>query len=483
MFVVIVAALPANPSRATSLPIEPVDSHVQRPKHFSRDDLSVTLSSAPAARALAVSGSVAPEISAPSSAAIAIGKSVSISAEASDPDVGEALIVTVSGTPSFLSLSESAGGSPGKATLSGVAGTADAGTYELVWNIWDSTGLQGTPQNTTLTVGSAVLDAPQTSGASIVGYATFGDYVVASEGENGISARLGVWSGPWPWAYCQQYVGYPCTFIRNRIVAEIDVQTGARLGFSFEFMQYGTPFLGDVLDMSIVDGGGGVLAHVLEQFGNPVFPNCWGNLWQSPRRDINVDLGQWPNRHVFLEIYVDDCLGHQTDALALIHSIAIRECYETPLAPLSAEDQATYELKPPVESLLTTEMKADLACLRSRVMDAGGSLVVRSAHRTQSYQSHLYELYIKWKKLEGDSTNIDCQDLRTWLKNHIHDHQMDNLQIAPAKDAGLHPQGLAFDANWYDITDATLDALACQCGLYRPFKIADKRHFIQKPCP
>jgi len=53
--------------------------------------------------------------------------------------------------------------------------------------------------------------------------------------------------------------------------------------------------------------------------------------------------------------------------------------------------------------------------------------------------------------------------------------------MAPAADAGLHPKGLAIDANWYGVSN--IDSLACPCGLYRPFKVADKRHFILMPCP
>jgi hypothetical protein len=154
----------------------------------------------------------------------------------------------------------------------------------------------------------------------------------------------------------------------------------------------------------------------------------------------------------------------------------------TPLAPLSAEDQAIFENNPntPVESLLTTEMKVALACLRAAV-PAGGSLVVRSAYRTQSYQNHLAELYKKWKQLEPDTTTVECQDLRTQLRNHISYHSMDSLKASPPADAGNHPLGIAFDANWYGFTN--IDELACQCGLYRPLKVSDKRHFVLQPCP
>jgi len=102
-------------------------------------------------------------------------------------------------------------------------------------------------------------------------------------------------------------------------------------------------------------------------------------------------------------------------------------------------------------------------------------------YRTQSYQAHLRELYDKWKELEPDTTTLECQDFRTQLKNHIHYHSMDSLKTQPASKAGLHTQGLAFDAKWYGV--ANIDALACPCGLYRPLKKKDKVHFVLQPCP
>lgn len=137
----------------------------------------------------------------------------------------------------------------------------------------------------------------------------------------------------------------------------------------------------------------------------------------------------------------------------------------------------------PVESLLTPEMKTAVSCLRSAVLAATGApLVVKSAYRTQSYQSHLRETYMKWKKLEPDSTTLECQDLRIQLKDHVQYHDMETLKIRPASDAGLHTKGLAVDASWPPNTP-NIDALACGCGLYRPFKVTDKRHFILKVCP
>lgn len=442
----------------------------------------VALASAPASRAWAVSGSSPLEFRTPSSVAVAQGKPVSLSAQASDPDGGQTLTITVSGAPAFLSLSGATGPSPLTATLSGVASHADAGTYKIVWTVRGSAEpMAAISRTTTLTVGGVALDAPQTSGASIVGYTTYGDYVVVAEGTNGINARLGVWGTVWPWAFCQQEVGYPCTDIASRIVVEIHVQTGGRLSFTTEFMQYGTPFLSDDLEAVVTDYITGVAP--FWNYGNP--QSCWGNLWQSPRRDISVDLSQWPGRTVFLDIYVRDCLGHQTDALAIIHSIAIRDCAVAPLAPIDPDDEwaqwAEEHPTTPDESRLTTEMKAALTCLRAKVDSVGGTLTVTSAFRTQSYQAHLRETYDKFTQLDSTLTPPECEDLKAQLWDHIHYHQMDSLKTQPASDAGLHTQGLAIDARWYSVPN--IDALGCSCGLYRPLKIADKRHFVLRPCP
>jgi len=415
-----------------------------------------------------------PTISAPLSLGSQEGEYVTITADAVDSLAQAAPEVTVQGYPGSLTLSVTQTGvNSTRAALAGQLGTNDAGTHSIVWTATDAGGLSSSSTTT-----MDVSNQSQTTGATIVGYTTTGQNVVVSEGTNGIDARLGVWGSVWPWAFCQQGVGYPCTPISNGIEVEIDVDTGGFLSFDFEFMQYGTPFLPD--DLQITVGDGNTTVAPVWNYGNP--QSCWGNYWQSPRRTIKVDLSQWPGRHVFLNIWVRDCLGHQTDALAIIHSIAIRECYVTPLAPVSAEDQAIFENNPntPVESLLTDDMKAALACLRAAIPPSG-SLVVRSAYRTQSYQAHLAELYKKWKLLEPDTTTIECQDLRTQLKNHIHYHSMDSLKTAPPFDAGNHPKGIAFDANWYNVPD--IDALACPCHLYRPLKVTDKHHFVLMNCP
>src|SRR5687767_5868257 len=416
-----------------------------------------------------------PTISAPSLLAATVGSDVSIQVDVIDSLAQTVPAITATGYPSGLTLNVSQVGSNGaRGILSGHLGINDAGTHAVVWT---ATGQGGLSSSSTTTM--SVSSQSQTAGATIAGYTTSGQNVVVAEGADGISARLGVWGAVWPWAYCQEQVGYPCTPFLNQIQVAIDVDTGVTLSFSFEFMQYGTPFLPD--DLQAVIGDGITDEAPLWNYGNP--QSCWGSLWQSPRRTVNVDLSKWAGSRIWLTIWVRDCAGHQTDAVALIHSIAIRECYVTPLVALSAEDQSIFEDNPntPVESMLTTEMKTALSCLRSAVQGVNGSLLVKSAYRTQSYQAHLRELYDKWKQLEPDTTTFECQNLRTELKDHMHYHDLDSLKTQPASQAGLHTKGLAIDARWSGVTD--IDALACQCGLYRPLKIADKRHFVLKTCP
>jgi hypothetical protein len=229
--------------------------------------------------------------------------------------------------------------------------------------------------------------------------------------------------------------------------------------------------------VTIGDGVTGIAPYW--NYGNPDW--CWGSLWDSSPRTVNVDLGAWKNRRVYLDIWVRDCLGHQTDAVALVHSIAIRECQTTPPAPLSPEDRAIFEDHPddPIESGLTAAMQAALSCLRTAVDSVGGTLTLTSAYRSPSYQSHLLEVYKKWNELKKVDDPA-CLDLKAQLDAEMAWHKIKKTK-RPSPSTGPHTRGVAFDANWSNVAD--IDALACPCGLYRPDKINDDVHFLLRPCP
>jgi PKD repeat protein len=123
---------------------------------------AVQLSGTAATRAIAVS---APTLSAPASVNAATDQSVSIQAEADDPDAGDVLTISATGYPASLSFSHTPSASPSIATLSGTLVAGDVGSHTIDWSVSDGTG--GTANATTsLTVTAnqdPVLTAPATA--------------------------------------------------------------------------------------------------------------------------------------------------------------------------------------------------------------------------------------------------------------------------------------------------------------------------------
>jgi hypothetical protein len=109
----------------------------------------VALSVTAASRAQGVSP---PMISAPAAVNGIADQALSIEATATDPDFGDVLTFTVSGTPPSLSLVSSPSPSTATATLTGTLTGADVGTWSISWHVDDGSG--GSADATTmLTVG------------------------------------------------------------------------------------------------------------------------------------------------------------------------------------------------------------------------------------------------------------------------------------------------------------------------------------------
>src|SRR6185312_7401752 len=87
---------------------------------------AVQLSGTAATRAFAVS---APTLSAPASVNAGTDQSVSIQAQADDPDAGDVLTISATGYPASLTFSHIPSASPSIATLSGTLAAGDVGSY------------------------------------------------------------------------------------------------------------------------------------------------------------------------------------------------------------------------------------------------------------------------------------------------------------------------------------------------------------------
>ncbi|MEN9912584.1 MAG: hypothetical protein RI956_1028 [Pseudomonadota bacterium] len=155
------------------------------------------------------------------------------------------------------------------------------------------------------------------------------------------------------------------------------------------------------------------------------------------------------------------------------------ECPVKPLKLITDPDTLKFENGDTLrEDKLAPSMKTKLACLRAAVTKAGGILTVNSAWRPIGYQEHFYEIFSKFNELnkpENKKTQA-CKPIRdkiVYEKDTKH-----RIQGAVAKPSeSRHEKGLAFDANWSNISDAKIDALLPACNLTRPFKTTDRIHF------
>jgi Tol biopolymer transport system component len=112
-----------------------------------------------------------PTVTAPASVIAYEGAGISMTATASDADAGDTLTILESGMPQSLSFVSTPRPSPATATISGVLGHLDAGTYNILWTVNDGTCGPATTVTTELTVLSADLAAdpldPRTTRASV----------------------------------------------------------------------------------------------------------------------------------------------------------------------------------------------------------------------------------------------------------------------------------------------------------------------------
>lgn len=150
-------------------------------------------------------------------------------------------------------------------------------------------------------------------------------------------------------------------------------------------------------------------------------------------------------------------------------------------------DTMTLENNPINTARLTPETKNALTCLEDKVKTYKIPFNLTSAFRTEAYQSHLWEIWDRWKT-KGLSTNADpgCQARKAKVKAEWDHHGLEGLLTSPADDAGKHPQGMALDISRKTTMKQLINAgvniqeLAKECNLSYPFPILDKGHFESK---
>ncbi len=118
-------------------------------------------------------------------------------------------------------------------------------------------------------------------------------------------------------------------------------------------------------------------------------------------------------------------------------------------------------------------MKDALQCLIDAAQQAGGSVRLISAFRTQEYQLHIREVWDKYYKLQEVEDNHACDAIRHVVNPEFAAHGP--WKHRPAGSAGYHTLGVAIEVSFSGPINSL--ALAHGCGLCRPLPVDDTTHY------
>ncbi len=308
--------------------------------------------------------------------------------------------------------------------------------------------------------------------AQIVGVTSGGvGYVTSSSGTNGLSAQIGRWDT----AYPNPDTGAPAPGLEplgaSTLTIAIDVNDGGLVSFSYKFLTYDAGIY-DWFDAYMVTPTGTI--NLVRQLGKP--GSDYGTYWESAQVVLTQSLDQWRNQRVsFVFSVQQDGWGDQS--ATRIDNFDIRTCQVPPLTAITDPTALNFEAGNTLDTAdLLPAMQTALNCLQSAAGAARGTLTVNSAYRPPAYQTHLREVWDRWNDLRN-RRDPECANLRTEVQQEFQRHGL-LLTQRPAA-ASAHTRGEAFDANWNLPAGVSIDTLAANCGLQRPFA-TDPVHFIHR---
>lgn len=253
---------------------------------------------------------------------------------------------------------------------------------------------------------------------------------------------------------------------------DVAVNDGGIASFSYMLKTWDTGSW-DWYDISIQTPAG--IVSLVSHLGKP--GNDYGTFFESPEVPLAFDLSPYKNQRVtFIFSVQQDGWGDQT--AGEIAGFNLRTCQVPPLAPLTDPAALRFESGDKIdEADLVPAMQTALGCVRAAVSDAGGSFFLLSAYRPVQYQSHIREVWDKWRLLR-DRREPECLNLRTVVQNEFEGHKL-LISQRPASSGGPHTLGLAIDIQSTLPIQQLLDS-ADQCQLYRPLPATDPVHFIHQ---
>jgi hypothetical protein len=303
-------------------------------------------------------------------------------------------------------------------------------------------------------------------------------YVNQWETANGISAQLGRWDTPYPYGDDGDEIPGLEPEGSSQILIDVDVNDGGKAYFELGINTYDAAEF-DWMNVTVNTPDGTV--NVVSRLGRP--GNSYGVFWKSSPTSYQIDLTRWKNKHVQFVFSVEqDGWGDQTQGL--LNDFRISGCAVAALNPLT--DPVAWDFESHNGNIVDTEhlvpsLQAAIGCVTAAVQEAGGAPSLTSGYRPPDYQSHLREVYVKWKILKKDKSP-ECATLKAMVGGEFNMHGLGASSVRPAGPSGFHSRGLAFDMNWLgtnrspNLGKTTIDALAAECQLRRPLS-GDPVHF------
>lgn len=299
---------------------------------------------------------------------------------------------------------------------------------------------------------------------------TNGDYALVVQDSKSVGGSVGRWDTPFTeYDPSLEPTGYSSV----SIPVYIDTNGGTLRG-AWAFQTYDAG-IWDWYDI-IFQSSSGQSHTVIDHFGKP--GSEFGTFWSSPQVEFQFDLAPYKGQQGELVLRVmQDGYGDQTQGT--FYGIQV-----SGTCPLAALNQITDPAAIDFENgnrirtdLMNADMIAGLQCLQTRASNAGGSLRVTSAFRPPEYQRHLREVWDK--HFTDDYRDIEaCNDVYSEIDQEYTRHGLLDTQRPAASSA--HTRGEAFDANWTLPATTTIDILANQCQLQRPYPTNDRVHFTHQ---
>ncbi|MFC0682560.1 hypothetical protein ACFFGH_32415 [Lysobacter korlensis] len=299
-------------------------------------------------------------------------------------------------------------------------------------------------------------------------------YVTVKRSPNDvIDANVGRWDTPYPYpdtgerAPGLQPTGFSTFYV------DIDVNDGGTAVLSYLMQTYDAG-VWDWYDIYMQTPDGEV--QLVTRLGKP--GRQYGTYWTSPRVSLSQSLNKWRNQRVrFVFRVQQDGWGDQTQGQVIGFSLS--NCPVPPLSPITDPAAISFESgNRIVIDRLVPAAQTGLACMKQAVAQLGGSWSLSSAYRPPSYQTHLREVWDRWKLLRNN-TNAECSALKSQVRSEFQGHSLLVSQRPAAGNPNApHARGIAFDVSIRGLPAGhTVDTVAASCNMYRPWPVNDPPHY------